>query len=884
MISNIKGAHKKIILILFAIVLVVISNGQTLKMYFWQDDSALIFKLQNIEGEAGSFGKGPFGSGPYKYLATPFIPFYPIFKLDPFGYFLIGLLLYIIATLTFYLFTSELFQNRLAAYFSTLIFAAGYIGSDVMFRIINSWQSNIGLILALLSFWAYIKYLRNTGKYILYLLAIIFFYLSVELVFIRSHSLIFIIVTIDFLLSIYVFKLTNLIKLFLRQIPFFLIFFLWYIKGNSSAGPNLTLYLQSLLDGHLETSASLFASIGNVLLPDIIQNRLAEQISAPLFLLIFSVLSWLILTIFKASRRLKIISLLILSFFYLLNEYLVSLNLYWYRDKNVIFSGALGFYFTTLVSLLTLIFWQKQRIFSLSLALGWIIIASQIFGYYTAQPTIIFNTTQRYLIHSFIGYAVLYGILFFAFYQEVEKRKNIFLLKFSLIPLMVIVLMNSTLSFNYQSKVVRERSTYAKHFFNSLKSYIPKFEKGSVFYFDVSQDSLSRGRFNNSFGVGSMPESTAIAIYYYVDRYDLLLVTDYDDLLSQIKKNNIPLSKIYTFYYNQKGLFGTSDLFQRLMKQSTNKTSSIEAVYPLTPILVTFEAKANMDKSKVTNLLRKEKEDKLSKEEKIRMLNYIEDRNLYYKTVSVASLSNWKFHERDKVIDNNPDTHWWGHRIFWHDNKKESLVIDLKKQEEVSKILWVNSHPRLTPLSYNILSSQDGINWELLKKVSNGGEKNVGEITVEEVPNVLARYIKIEFTKTISDDSPSMAEVEVIKAQHDGLDILQAIEYAKHPFKYLEDENELNQVLQYAPLIVKIKAGWKTDQDSSFKVKYIPLIDLYSTHDYQIILDAGGTKLEDFKLEIADAPLSLEVSSLYFRNLSFDELDRLNMIKILQEN
>lgn len=49
------------LLILFVI---FISYGQTLRMYFWQDDSALIFKLQNQGPASGSFGVGIIGDGP----------------------------------------------------------------------------------------------------------------------------------------------------------------------------------------------------------------------------------------------------------------------------------------------------------------------------------------------------------------------------------------------------------------------------------------------------------------------------------------------------------------------------------------------------------------------------------------------------------------------------------------------------------------------------------------------------------------------------------------------------------------------------------------------------------------------------------------------------
>jgi len=40
------------------LLLVLVSYGQILFMYVWQDDNALFFKLANIEGRAGYLGMG----------------------------------------------------------------------------------------------------------------------------------------------------------------------------------------------------------------------------------------------------------------------------------------------------------------------------------------------------------------------------------------------------------------------------------------------------------------------------------------------------------------------------------------------------------------------------------------------------------------------------------------------------------------------------------------------------------------------------------------------------------------------------------------------------------------------------------------------------------
>lgn len=120
MVSLIRNQTKKyssLLLIIAAILVVLIAYGQTLRMYFWQDDFALLFKLQHLQEPAGSFGSGVIGSGPYKYLISFFVPFFPLFKLNAFPYFLVGFLSYLLVTLVFYFFASEIFSDKKSGVF-----------------------------------------------------------------------------------------------------------------------------------------------------------------------------------------------------------------------------------------------------------------------------------------------------------------------------------------------------------------------------------------------------------------------------------------------------------------------------------------------------------------------------------------------------------------------------------------------------------------------------------------------------------------------------------------------------------------------------------------------------------------------------------------------
>ena len=412
----INGKYIRFLAVLAIAITLLIAYGQTLGMYFWQDDSALIFKLQHPLEAAGSYGQGIIGEGPYKYLITPFVPFFQIFGLNPFGYFLVGLFAYCISTAVFYLLSSELLQSKKGGFISTLIFAAGYIGSDTMFRISNSWQTNFGLTFALLSFWAYVRFFKGRFRLLFYATSLIFFYLAVEFVYIRSHSLIAPIFAIDLLFTLSVFKLTGVPGLILRQIPYWFLFYTRYL-GETTGSSGLKSVLKDLIEGKIEVLASFFATIGNSMVPSILQTKFLkitgshEQV---ILFLLFTVFSWFILSIFSAGKKVKSITAVFLFSAFLLNRLFISKDLFWYRSPADFIAGGLGLYIPVLVLSLAAVFWKNAKNLSLVLLFGLSFLISQILGYFIQYQEAIFTTTHRYLSYSFAGYSLILGAIFLA--------------------------------------------------------------------------------------------------------------------------------------------------------------------------------------------------------------------------------------------------------------------------------------------------------------------------------------------------------------------------------------------------------------------------------------------------------------------------------------
>ncbi len=851
---------KELLLPLCLIIAVLLSYGLTTRMYFWQDDSALIFRLQNPVGQMGSFGLSIWGDrGSYRYLAIPFIPFYPLFHLEPFGYFVVGLLTYFIATLCFFYFAKEIFREKKLATIASFIFAAGYVGSDMMFRIINSWQSNIGLVLSLLSLYFYTRFTnKNENKY--YFLSLLFYLGSIELVFIRSHSLVASIVILGL-----IFRKRSFLGSIFRLLPFVLLFYLWYLKNPSFVAPGLN-----------ETGlfATLFGTAGNSLFPSILSGKLIS--------LFGNYTPWLILIVTAAffvylNRRIERNKIfLVLGFLgstaALFVNYLIYLQkYYWYKDLGSFASATIGVLAIFNITYSGLLAWRNNNRIGKILIVGSVVLMSQIFGYFIQYPTSIFPTTHRYLYFTLIGYSLIYSGLFSLLSKKVYYTLSFFL-----------VVTNIILSLNYQVMVLHDRSEPTRVFYQTLMKNVQKVDKGSIFYFDVSDDPFYQKQFGDFFSVGSMPESTALAIYYGLDRDDIVYLTNFDELVSILSQNPEKINRVYAFYYGHSGLINETQILRDLLvnknqRVTPNVSKGLEEGLKIFPekglssqgyLEVNFNAKVKIDKEKLSLV----KKHDMTETEKNLILSYFDARKRFYNEVNVESLSEWKYQEVSNLKDADTDTAWRGHRIYWDDNEHDQLIIDLGRNETVSRFVWTNWTPSLTPTSYRLEASKDGENWSEVVKVENGQEKNSSQRVVESFIPVEARFMKMDITATLTNDSPAISEVEVIESKYGSIDLQEVNDFLQSPFSITSDppSNTTN-----------IKVTLRTNKGEV--TKEVPIARFNAEASYSVYLYEGGTEVENMIFTVPD-PLTMDITSVNVSNLNLEKMQRLGLVKKFSTN
>lgn len=896
---------------LFYIILVIflgfISYGQTLQMYFWRDDAALIFKLQHPEGPAGSWGSGLLERGPYRYAVAIFAPFFPLFGLEPFWYFATGLLIYLVSAGIFYLFAARLLQNRKAAYISTLVFGAGFIGSDSMFLVANSWHNNIGIIFALLSFWAYVRYLKEGGLKN-YFLSLGIFLATIELIFIRSHSLIFAILGLDLLFKIFPFSFGKLFRLIVRQAPFFLLFRIWYLQEASTTAIDI---------GKVTHLAPFLADIGNGLVPDVIQTKIISFLTQVFFsgqsldmqllwlhLLIVVVSIFVVMFLmnkFLVSIRLKIIVLVLLIFTTALNLFFYKQGALWYQDVQSIIAGLVGLHAWIIIPLLSTLLWKTQKNLAVALLFGLIVITSQIFGYYIKYPEVIFSSTHRYFTYSFIGYSILLGTLLYLLMEAIKDRFKMrgWQQVFIFAPLLVVGV-NLFLGITYQHKIVKEISTPTRRFYQDLKRMVPRILPGSIFYFDVARENSLQRQFSNFFSVGSMPNSTAIAIYYALDRDDVILVENFDELIFKLASNSSDIDKVYTFFYTVEGLINTTDDTRRLLKagsefakisdaatQRSTAGDNIEillitsGIATATPLLVDLRLKIKSLTYPAIFPYQQQgvSEKDLTLADKNKFLQCLSETKSFYQTAQASSVSDWKYREVRNVVDQNSETVWQGSRIWWHDYQNETLTINLNKVKTISRVVWQNWRPELAPMAYTIQTSSDGSSWEDISVVKNGPERKGDELVYVDFDPREARFIRMRISQTLADDAPALEEFMVLGPDCQDVDLERARLFYQTPFGYVKNEQEWDLLYQKLSDIFQARVQWSTDKDKNVlnRVDFPAYLD-GGEHSYQIIIPAGGRQMRDLNIVI-NIPVEIEVVEARIRNLSFLEIKERGLIK-----
>lgn len=774
--------------LLIILMVVAFAFWQTILMYFWNDDNAVIFKLQNLNEGVGNLGSGIFGlDSPYRMVIFTLVPIYYIFGLNSYAFFSYGIFFYFLAAVSVFIFAKSFFKRNSLALVSSLVFSSGLVGAESVWRIYNSVHTSITIIYVSLfcSFYNYFIYEKRLfKKFAMYLFAILFFVLAVQWGFVRAHGLIIIAIAQEVL-----FNFSFKYSLF-RLLPFIYFAYIWYFAGSSHT-KHLSLLLSRIFENY-EFNLLLIPlkTLQNITIPDIFNFP---------FLLFIALLGVIILK---------------------------------FRSKILFFS---------------LIF-----------------IISNYLTYYMIYHDAVLNTTHRYLTTSAPGLSILIAYLISKIFKS---NKKIWIITTALIVVNLVIL--NWIHF----KILKDRSIPTRVFYEDLKKEIPTLSKNSVIFFDTKKESDTVQLFESFFGVGSMPNSTAVAIYYGLDRYDILLTETFEDFLSIIKEKKIKPANAYSFFYSkEKGLKNTSEDFRHSVWDEKRAFIFEDAnhinYYFSSPLMISLNLTP-----KIINSGELESRDISNLKT---YLSYLQARRDYYNLISVNSDTHWQNFTPNNLIDSDYSTSWMASRGVWHDTSIENIILDLGEQREVGGIKLKFAASDKTPTQYSYNCSIDSLTWQNLIKVYFS-PRNHAQEKIDLVEGNNCRYIKLKIEKTHKGDSPEIAEIEIIEKGFENLDFKLAQNY-ESTMASLINSKEKDLVLDYLTKNgLKIEICFLTDEfdelndKAKSKLCEEKFVKIGHVNQIELIVPQSGTILKKIYVLPQDN-VEFEINGIKGSNMLFKEL------------
>lgn len=886
---------------------VLISYGQTLKMDVWKDDNAIFFKFTHLEEEAGYLGKGWWGSGPYKFTVAPYLLVYRLFGYESIApYYALTLIFYYLSALSVYLVFSEMLSPE-AGRAAGWLYACGYIASEGFVWLASAMILNVSVILSCLVLYWYFKYLR-LRRTRLYFMSLLFYGLAIFWTPVRIHYLIVVLVAVvalgDYLWGAGKVRVKNIGRFVVRVTPFLGIFY-WYVRDNKDPRVGLSFLelLQEVGRGQIYGLSSFFGSLGYMVLPD----RQADWISGYLrkgggvsvwmseFGVGVMILLAVVIVILARARRMvqkRVWVMFIgISGVWLFLARRIGLAPQVNADTNGLIAIFVGGLF---LELLASLIWRAERKTKCIIVFLLVWLLTNLIVYTSYQPMVIYPSFDRYLAHSFVPLVGLGGMAFI-------NRKNIswrtILLRVTVIFWGIMNLYNSAV---YQREVVLERSQSARRFYTQLKEYLPEMEKGSVLYFDVDDSELKH--FNAAFSVGQMPETTALAWRYGLDRYDLSMFEDYESAVKEIQDRQVDLDKVFSFWYSREGLINSTEYFrdylqnelaggllkldpiieshtvqEKLGDRNIIKQEDLEIlldgpVIKSVPVIFNFEITATpMDGNYASYpfVFGENALDSGGINKGLDFLRVAVDYGRYkdsvMRTAGYYVSSEWRDRIVDNLHDDNHETVWQADRVLW-DTEGSDAYIDLGREGKLSGVVWVNGFANSTPTRYKIEVSSDNKVWKVVREVDEVVKINSGELQIVSFSPVEVRYVRISFLETLNHDSPEIAEFWPIDSKFSEWDIFELEKSVSEVFREVKDRSTYEEIIRIIEKLGEAKVYWLDDNDEWMTSSNVKIEILYDAnpHICQILIPAGGLRIHGFRISDFTVPGIVRVERIEY--------------------
>ncbi len=732
-----------------------------------------------------------------------------IFGWNPWGWYLTGLIIYLIASVLFYNLLSVITKKNDFSLIASLIFLLSTSYNDVLtWGSFNAYYPLLLICMLLcLTFFAKFKTEENK-KY--YALSVLFAFLGF---YVRETGIVIIplITLFDFFFSKEkVLSRKYLIEFAKRQLPFYLTTLLFFFirtiyggTGGDTADSNVKLQMRFVEDHlYFEYAKASLLTIGKLVPPQIIPYEL---------------LNW----IREFGSKFINYELMNKYFFPLTGFGLLGIfSLFYLKIKNnKNYSHLFGFFFAWLL------------LFSLfvSLAVPYTPeVLARVYEY----------NTMRYRFFAFVGTSVLISCLLFVLVRKVKILYGI---------IFIWLAINLLWIWKIEREVYKDFYKPAKEFYIAFNTYFPTLSTKTVFYL--------------------FPHAPALSDYLY--EWNTIKDQKYSNLnnqpfrvesqiiavLNKVKSKKINLEDvIFLDYSKEDGLINNTQKVKKelldqkeypinLKQEGSNIFLSHEFTGPFTDIPY------NSVISYSSGVRDFSKGSKADSEKFKALVDYSLQRNEYLKTAKVKTAYTMSQREGEPfyhVLPRNLVDGNIGNRSLWIADTFEPWVeIDLGKEKEISAVAWgsIENTTRI-PATYKILISKDGKTWEKVTDIKNSVVANKIDKFIKPVN---ARYVRMEIDTTSGGDFVSLDEFEVIDSSADKIlnlysDRNNLFYDAVNIFNFSSGENDILYLQDKGLNLFWGELVWETSKTTSSENnqrKYFPVILDFSNHVIEVEIPEG---------------------------------------------
>lgn len=817
-------------------------------MFFIRDDFTFIYKLQQNLPIAD----------PYGHLLTFFKPIYPLFKLNAYSYYLLGVFLFSISAVFVFHFLRKIGNTKISL-FATLLYATGLISLEnlIMMELISPIPV---LIITTISFLMLFIKFTETGKKKYYLISLLLYIFSLVFFSYRAHLLYSYVFLVDFFFIFFKISIKDLkngvMKFIVRQLPYVVIFFFWF--NNSSKSSELVtssyylgLFNTPLRDNIIINFTNLFLQPVQIVAPGFLDISVSEKISIGIGILFVSV----ILGIYALVKK---------------------------QRQNAI-----------------LLFFSLSAIFA------------NLIAYFLFNPDFQIQGISRYNFLNAINFNIYIATIFFLIHKLINNR----FVKHAIIGLAVgTFLLFFFASFLYIKDFNKTRSIPAKTFWSQLRQFMPAIPKGALIYVDRKE--ILPFDPSEFVRVGTLTTEASFASMYQVPIAYLTYTKYFDDVEKKFIDDRSSINSIFAFYLNENKLINITQEVRKglatpkeiTLSKKNFKYNSVEhividcenysvglppvleinlSVPSFTPVTVTipiqiqpldlasikypyYQIKGtlldndelkNTQKTDVCNSTNELTFKNNTPPDVIQYIRYIKRQEELLQTVEVTGSKTLPEDLVGNLIDDDPRTLWTSDVTDWEKNKKANIIATFPSKIAIKKLFLVPANYQRLPKNLTVSSLSDDKTWRIIQAIDNAvmEENDWYEINL---PTTNTKSIQITITDTNTGKYPQIADLYFVEDQWGNIntDFLRA--FKENPFLFVPDLRTAYELQSYLINNQKESIFWKRDKDSNFSENNYKKFSIFQDgilHTYPITIPAGGTILENLRLEGFNLPSTVSI-------------------------